>query len=346
MAKLINIDEENELALELLGDLFQSANINLLLGSGASLPAVPLAGDLESDLNKLISANAQEEANLALLDFIVAIEEQNRGMQRGDLSDEVTESIDQYKSLIAAIDQILFARKSELIPKQANVFTTNYDLLFELAASRVKTVSLNDGFDRSSNVLGDHFLSPELYFDRMYRSGVVNDRAAEVPVINLIKLHGSFSWKRTGGKIAELKRGRKPWDPAKRDDSSAVEKFLRWYCLVLPNLRKFHTTLLDRTYYDLMRIYANSFDRENALFASFGFSFADKHILDITKRGLRNPTSMLALFSYDDDSTESFLSDFDSDRNVLIFHREKKQEFNFDEVNRLLASVPPKMSEP
>ncbi len=47
---------------------------------------------------------------------------------------------------------------------------------------------------------------------------------------------------------------------------------------------------MDSTYYELLRIYNNELDREGTLLVSFGFSFGDKHILDITRRALKNPT--------------------------------------------------------
>ncbi len=94
------------------------------------------------------------------------------------------------------MDGILFERKNILLPRQANIFTTNYDLFIEKAASALPNVTLNDGFDRTSAVGSRYLFSPEKYFDRIYRSSSSNDRISELPVINLIKVHGSLSWQR------------------------------------------------------------------------------------------------------------------------------------------------------
>lgn len=41
--------------------VFQSANINFLIGSGASLPAIRVLGTIESDLQQLINDEMEEE---------------------------------------------------------------------------------------------------------------------------------------------------------------------------------------------------------------------------------------------------------------------------------------------
>lgn len=41
--------------------IFQSANINFIIGSGASLPAISVLGDIESELEALIRAGKDDE---------------------------------------------------------------------------------------------------------------------------------------------------------------------------------------------------------------------------------------------------------------------------------------------
>ena len=59
------------------------------------------------------------------------------------------------------------------------------------------------------------------------------------------------------------------------------------FYMILPKKDKFKETLLNRVYYDMLRIYANELDKENTLLITNGFSFDDEHILDITKRALK-----------------------------------------------------------
>lgn len=75
------------------------------------------------------------------------------------------------------------------------------------------------------------------------------------------------------------------------DDVDLLQAFGKSYdstlCIVNPAKRKFEETVLEQSYYDLLRIYANELDRNNALLLVFGFSFADEHILELTKRAIR-----------------------------------------------------------
>lgn len=41
--------------------IFQSANINFIIGSGASLPAISVLGDIESELEALVRAGNDDE---------------------------------------------------------------------------------------------------------------------------------------------------------------------------------------------------------------------------------------------------------------------------------------------
>ncbi|MGH9772965.1 MAG: SIR2 family protein, partial [Candidatus Acidiferrales bacterium] len=88
------------------------------------------------------------------------------------------------------------------------------------------------------------------------------------------------------------------------------------YAVILPQVTKFKTTLMDRTYYELLRIYANELDRENTLLVAFGFSFSDEHIRDITRRALENPTLRLIAFSHSNKDRQAFARMFGEYNNV------------------------------
>jgi len=54
---------------------------------------------------------------------------------------------------------------------------------------------LNDGFNRRIGNSGFEY-APELFFDCVYGSGAVYQHQSEIPSVNLVKVHGSISWKR------------------------------------------------------------------------------------------------------------------------------------------------------
>lgn len=318
----------------------QSAHINFLFGSGASIPAIQLAGTVEQEIDAHLAALRHEEANLEALNFIEELE-----YQHGFLPDAFTDGDDtditlqNYVYFLSAIDRILFERKNILLPRQANIFTTNYDEFFEVAASKLPSLLLNDGFNRRFGSAGFEF-APEVFFDRVYRSGTVYQHQSEVPTVNLVKMHGSISWKREeedhvvlGEAETHQLTGVEKRNP--QDVTDALAK----RAVILPNMRKFESTLLDRIYFDLLRLYSNAMEVENTLLFVFGFSFADQHILDITRRALRNPTAKVIIFAYSFESAADFESMFSSHRNVLVVHPSQGAHIDFPALNSLFELI-------
>mgnify|MGYP003626694866 CR=1 FL=1 len=341
MAERITFEPESEEAVLLLEAYIQSGNLNFLIGSGASLPAISLAGNIESQLNDLLEAESIVEANLRALNFIEGLEDKNSRLSLGLEDAESGDTLGRYVQFLGTIDQLLFERKNILLPRQANIFTTNYDLFFEHAAAQVPSTILNDGFDRSSPTGTQFPFSPERYFDRTYRSGGVYNRQAEITTVNLMKLHGSLNWRKTSNSICFRSNEPEPLSEEQKRENAHVERALNNRALILPNLKKFGSTLLDRVYYDLLRIFSNSMDRDNALLIAFGFSFADEHILDITRRALRNPTSQLVIFAYNGEAAESFEEKFTKHRNVKVVSPREGENIDFAAFNSLLNRVVP-----
>jgi hypothetical protein len=215
-------------------------------------------------------------------------------------------------------------------------------MFFEYAASQIPVVTLNDGFDRSSSIRSEFAFAPERYFDRTYRSGPIHDHQIEIPTINLMKLHGSVSWRRRSDTVVFNSERVPELSAVQKTDPVLVTEFLEKHFLILPNFRKFHTTLMERIYYDLLRLFSKALDQQNVVLICFGFSFSDEHILDITKRALRNPTSHLVIFSYDHPSSATYLAKFDNQRNVTVVTPEKGTVIDFTRFNKILESILPK----
>lgn len=318
----------------------QSAHLNFLFGSGASSPAIELAGTVEQEIDKCLARSQYDEANQQALEFIEDLEYQHQF-----LPDDYTEGDDtditlqNYVRFMQSIDRILFERKNILLPRQANIFTTNYDEFFEVAASKLPSLLLNDGFNR--RVGGDGFqYGPEAFFDRVYRSGTVYRHQSEVPSVNLIKLHGSVSWKRDEDqRIVFGSAETHQLTVVEKDNPPVVASALAKRAVILPNMRKFESTLLDRIYFDLLRLYSNALEIENSLLFVFGFSFADQHILDITRRALRNPTAKVVLFAYSSADVVDFEAKFSAHRNVLIIHPGEGSSIDFSALNLLFERI-------
>ncbi|MFQ3457114.1 SIR2 family protein [Bradyrhizobium sp. UFLA01-814] len=343
MPEVINLNSENEPAAQYLEPFLQSGNLNFLIGSGASAPVIKTGGTIETDINALLAVNNEAEANKRSLDFITAISAANSKLSTtfGPAPSQAFVKVRRsYINFLSSIDRVLFARKNILLPRQANIFTTNYDTFLEHAASRIPGLMLNDGFDRSS-AIGPPTFAPERYFDRTYRSGTFHNHQVEIPTINLIKLHGSLSWRKRSDKLVLETKSVSPLSAADKEDPAKVDAFLKEHFLVLPNLRKFHATLLERVYYDLLRLFSRAFDQQNIVLFCFGFSFADEHILDLTRRALRNPTSHLIIFAYDQGSATDYETKFAQQRNVTVFCPGPASVLDFPRLNAILSSVLP-----
>ena len=78
---------------------------------------------------------------------------------------------------------------------------------------------------------------------------------------------------------------------------------------------------------------------ENALLFVFGFSFADEHILDITRRALRNPTAKVVMFAYSQSDAVDFEAKFSAHRNVLVIKPKEGQSIGFPELNSLFDMI-------
>lgn len=339
---IINNDDDE--TAKVLAPYIQSGNLNFLIGSGASLPAIKTAGDIEKKLDKLIKDGKTAEADCEMIGFIEAIGETYKQLnEEAVYPEDLDETLNNYRSFISTIDQILFYRKNEILPRQATIFSTNYDMFVEFAASNLPSIIINDGFDRSSGQSENFAFAPEKYFDRTYRASSLYARRVEIPTINLIKPHGSLNWTKRGSNLVYNASAVQPLMPAEKANPAKVSEYLSKHFLIMPNFRKFHETLMERVYYDLLRLFSKSMEQENAALMAFGFSFSDEHILDITKRALRNPTSQLIIFAYSHDEIALYQAKFAKHRNVSVIGPPAGTNINFPRLNNILAAVLPEI---
>lgn len=343
MAHILDLDALGDEVRKGLARSFQSGHINFLIGSGASLPAIGAAGPIEQAIAALFAAGKDQEAKAAMYGFLAGIQGPMNQLIANEDNDNNTETLRHYKHYLGLVDTILSERRTNLLPKQATIFTTNYDLFIEKASGAYSALKLNDGFSRVPSLDNRTEYSPRNFFNITYNTGNLYNYKVEIPCINLIKLHGSLSWKKEQDDIV-FHVAAHPLLPADKTPEQ-VTQFLEGYAVVLPQTTKFRTTVMDRNYYELLRIYANELDRENALLVSFGFSFGDEHILDITKRALKNPTLRLVVFAYDEAASQSYGSIFDGYNNVAVIAPPEETQVGFGKFNEVMRSLLPSAGE-
>lgn len=340
MAHALTIASNRKHISDTLFKLFQSTRLNILIGSGASMPAISVAGDLESEVQGLYDSGRADEATTKLYEFLEYINTTTYNLVNKTFDANIEVVQQGYIGLFKNVERILNERRTNILPKQINVFTTNYDLFIEDSLENFDSVSLNDGFNRIPSLTGKFKFSTNCFFNAIFNNGNLYNYKVEIPTVNLFKLHGSMSWMHNDGNIVYQIDNRVPRPPGSNVD--ILNDYIDTHALILPRKHKFAETVLQQTYYDLLRLYANELDKENTTLLVFGFSFADEHIVEITKRSLKNPTLKILIFAYDDTAKESFQVLFDQYHNVDVITTGTDEPLDFIKLNELIGEVLPK----
>lgn len=342
-------------------DRIQDSNVNFLFGSGMSAGYLEILGNIEqllTDLDRDTSINDKQKTLLRasiLNSYFEGVIEKNINIL--NLSSFMNACIEEaiftfwtlqsYKTFFETINQLILLRRNKLLSKQVNIFTTNIDIFLERAMEEIGLES-NDGFGKGFRPKYD--LSN--FKKSIFQKSLHFDNSSEIPVFNILKIHGSLTWRYDNGNIyfdhtlEQVQKVKttvksdlinvvtKDTERLKKDDlNSLISKlptgkinenkfkfFLEEYdklSIVNPTKGKFQQTVLDQKYYDLLRIYANELERENTLLFVMGFSFADEHIRDLTIRVANsNPTLMIYVFAHTNDAKVDLEKLLDITRNV------------------------------
>ncbi|MCT7582791.1 SIR2 family protein [Aliarcobacter butzleri] len=346
---MINIIEDYRLI-----DRIQDSNINFLFGSGMSAGYLEILGNIENLLTELDKEVFTEQKQKDLIrasilnKYFEGVIEKNLNILNETTTDSyLLSALNSYKTFFKTLNQLILLRRNKLLSKQVNIFTTNIDVFLEKAIEEVGLEG-NDGFGKGFKPKYD--LSN--FKKSIFQKSLHFDNSSEIPVFNILKIHGSLTWKReneniyfdsTLNQIEKVKVTpkndllevlTKDTETNKKDDLTSLiaklptstidetkfSSFLEEYdrlSIVNPTKGKFQQTVLDQKYYDLLRIYANELERENTLLFVMGFSFADEHIRDLTIRVANsNPTLMIYIFARSSNSKNKLEKILDIENNV------------------------------
>jgi hypothetical protein len=338
MARIVEFDSEldGKTFKVKLRDAIQSARLNFLFGAGASAPALTVAGHIEAEIDAHLQAGETAEADLVASKFLASFRKTTNELQTATESGDVSDKLSEYRQFLEALETILVNRHNTLLLRQCTIFTTNYDVFTERASDFLPNLILNDGFDRRPSLTTAPKLRPEHFFDSTFHTGRRYDYRVELPSINLVKLHGSLTWRPDvdGFYFQE-------WNTDDIETSILLEAFddiVNSAGVVLPNLNKYRTTLLESVYYEQLRIFANELEIENCLLFAFGFSFSDIHIREILLRSLRNPTLWLVIPCYKMSEVSKMQKLFSGFLNVTILKPSKDDQFDFKWLIGLLTN--------
>ena len=335
-------------------DRIQDSNINFLFGSGMSAGYLEILGNIENLLTELDKKVFDDQKQKDLIRASILNKYFEGVIQKNiDILDESTRNPDlnstlnSYKNFFKTINQLILLRRNKLLSKQVNIYTTNIDIFLEKSLEFTR-LEFNDGFGKGFKPKYD--LSN--FKKSIFQKSLHFDNSSEIPVFNILKIHGSLTWKYEKENIyfdstleqtkmvkitsksdlievvTEDSKSNKKDDlesliakiPASTIDETKFASFLEEYdklSIVNPTKGKFQQTVLDQKYYDLLRIYANELERENTLLFVMGFSFTDEHIRDLTIRVANsNPTLMIYIFARSSNSKNKLEKILDIENNV------------------------------
>lgn len=206
----------------------------------------------------------------------------------------------------------LFIRKltsRKLKYSRVKLFTLNYDLLFEQAASKGGYVII-DGFS---------FNTPRLFNGTNFDYDIVTRNSQHSiaeenffpKVFHLYKVHGSLDWeKQADGTFAKKDEPNNP-------------------VMIYPSSKKYEASY-EQPYFEMISRFQQELRNRNTLFIVIGFSFGDKHIKAMIDEAINlNPSLTMVVVSPDvnDDCKYLDLKDkTNSMKNILLIN-EKFSDF-------------------
>ena len=173
-------------------------NINFLIGSGASMPLFSTLsiGKNMPTFEELISSPFIEDENRKKLYLYYF----DNWISKMDSSSEKNENykcvFDSYYKFISMLIEIL-EREPLNKPRRINIFTTNYDMMFEKAFDKVNSENKLAYFNDGSSGFMNKIISIDNFNLNVSHSGSCDKCRVELPTINLFKMHGSISWNKS-----------------------------------------------------------------------------------------------------------------------------------------------------
>jgi hypothetical protein len=177
---------------------------------------------------------------------------------------------------------------------RVQLFTTNYDTLFEQAANQAGFVVI-DGFS---------FTQPREFAGKWFDLDIVNRKKTRLKqeesfvskVFHLYKLHGSLNWAKENDKIIQKDNIESP-------------------LIIYPASEKYESSY-EQPYFEMMSCFQQALRREETLLIVIGFGFQDKHIQNVIVEAVeQNPSFQLLIVNYNGtggistDNLDSFFTD-------------------------------------
>ncbi len=295
-------------------------------------------------------------------------------------SQDLDETKSAYEEFVKSLNTIMTKRNTNLISKQINIFTTNMDIFLEHSLEKNNFVFNDGFTGRfvpkfSTQNFHNIIIKTSTHYEYQYQvplfnifklhgsvnwkevdSNIVLDYSLETlkkvskiefpdEVLFEIESYDEHSEKWTHSTIQELYdcQDELEFGESQIELSQQHLDFISAYNEILminPTKEKFETTTRDHTFYELLRMYSNHLERENSVLFVIGFSFADEHICEITKRVAKsNPTLIIIIFAHSQTSSKEYRRIFADLENVVTISPKKNEKLTLKSINNSYFSL-------
>lgn len=315
-----------------LREIIQSGHLNLLIGSGCSLDYLSTLRDIEDRMN------VEETREIAQKDYYKLIKK-SKAILKDTLEVNTTEkqkldkTKENYDTFLGFWADTISRRSLHIVNKQINIFTTNFDMFMEDSCERLG-IPYNDGFTGQINPV---FNVSNFNKIQKYKS-LQFDNTSDIPLFNLIKLHGSVSWVGKKDRIIYSADGSHIADDLEGKTGSNFSTKYNEIAVINPNAEKHFETVLDTNYASMLRKFTLELEKENSVLMIIGFSLADKHIKNLLYGVMKsNPTLVVIYFSYS--QYDEQLDTLEEGKNSNFYIISPEANFSFEKTANYLSDI-------
>lgn len=196
-----------------LDEYIRGKNINFLIGAGASADVYKTLNIVNGlsfeDIISLLNWTDFEKQALYLYFYFEVIHPmfeiykyepkirntKSKFKSKGELTNLFLkyQTLLKYQTFLKGI-YIFLQNESNDTPRKINIFSTNYDLLFEYAYDSISAKFPLSIFNDGSKGIFNKIININNFYFSTNRQGANLDYKYSIPTINLLKLHGSISW--------------------------------------------------------------------------------------------------------------------------------------------------------
>jgi SIR2-like domain len=307
----ISFNEQKKNLYTLLRRSLQSKNLNILIGSGSSLPAVNLMGhtfkSLKEHNNSLVLGNYDGESadiegylnwlntGIRFIDQIPNPSPQNEEYRKKleksfnetkeflinsitkdyeKVDDKISITKNNYQSFYNSVFSIRDVKNYAPI----NVYTTNYDLFNEIAME-----SLNIQYTNGFRGLVNRVFDPAVFQLRLVDDENRYKEKWSVirKYVKLYKIHGSIDWKYD--------------DKLRKVVQFSINDETLENVLIYPTINK-HIETQQTPYSELFRALTINLQKPDSTLIIIGYGFPDQHINHLISQSLTNEDFNLIVF--------------------------------------------------